>query len=142
MYCRLFVVCSFAEPCLLQGMISVMMRLALGVLRSTTNKHNGGHTAGCGVRLGRALLPWAPEGQWLASNVAAYFLAPLAYLSVCFCIYLPLRCRPNFVGLCGSKAALSVRSGQVYHRLGLARDHVCRTSSLCASVFTMAECSG
>ena len=120
-----------------------MMRLALGVLRGTTNKHNGGHTAGYGVRLGRALLPWAPEVQWLAGNGAAYFLAPLAYLSVCFCgIYLLLRRRPNFVGLCGSKAALSVRSGRVYHRLGLVRDHVCGTSSLCASVFTMAECSG
>ena len=117
-----------------------MMHLALGVLRNTTNNHNGGHTAGCGVRLGRALLPEAPEVQWLARNGAAYFLAPLAYSSLCFCcIYLPLRRRPIFVGLCGSKAALGMRSGRVYHRLGLVRDHVCGTSYLCASVFTMAE---
>ena len=32
--------------------------------------------------------------------------------------------------MCGLKAALSVRSGRVYHRLGLVRDHVCKTSSL------------
>ena len=88
-----------------------MMCLALGVFCSTTNNHNSGHTAGCGVCLGGALMLRALEVQWPAGSNVAAFLALLRYFSVCFSlIYLPLQRSHILFGLSGSKAAIGMRS--------------------------------
>ena len=123
-----FVICSFAQLCMLQGLFLVMTRrhwayfaapqiIILVVIPLAARYARVGSLCQGARRCNRPQAAVPPNrGQAMLPNFFAFY--PSSSFSVCFCcIYLHLRRHPIFVGLCGSKAALNMRPGRVYYRL-------------------------